>query len=206
MANQQTKVEANLDGLEKLMKLLKDDSYIRIGIIGASAGAQHDKESGLTNALLGTYHEFGGTSKNGKPQPPQRSFLWMPLRDHLKFDDSSMKDLKKILWKQFFIKKSADAFWQTLLTRALETIEEAFDTEGWGAWKILTYKTHKMIDKKKGLKEGTQKHENYWLGKITWQTDADGIETGYEWQPGRQILTDTGKLRRSITGKIMRGK
>ena len=63
-----------------------------------------------------------------------------------------------------------------------------------------------MIDKKKGLKEGTKKHENYWLGKITWQTDADGIETGYEWQPGRQILTDTGKLRRSITGKIMRGK
>lgn len=202
---QQTKVEANLDGLEKLMKLLKDDSYIRIGIIGASAGAQHDKESGLTNALLGTYHEFGGTSKNGKPQPPQRSFLWMPLRDHLKFDDSSMRDLKKILWKQFFIKKSADAFWQTLLTRALETIEEAFDTEGWGAWKMLTYKTHQMVNKKLGLKEGTKKHDNYWLGKDVWTDHGDGIET-YEWEPGRQILTDTGKLRRSITGKIMKGK
>lgn len=205
MASEQTKVEANLDGLEKLMKLLKDDKFIRIGIIGSKAGAQHDKESGLTNALLGTYHEFGGTSKNGKPQPPQRSFLWMPLRDHLKFDDSSMKDLKKILWKQFFIKKSADKFWQTLLERALNTIEEAFKTEGWGEWKMLTYKTHQLINKKKGLKEGTLKHDNYWNGRDVWTVDENGIEQ-YQWAKGRLILNDTGKLKGSITGKIMKGK
>ena len=62
-----------------------------------------------------------------------------------------------------------------------------------------------MVNKKKGLKEGTKKHDNYWLGKDVWTDHGDGIET-YEWQPGRQILTDTGKLRRSITGKIMKGK
>ena len=205
MANQETKVTSNLDGIEKLAKLLKDDSFVRIGIIEPKASQLHDKESGLTVGTLGTYHEFGGTSKNGKPQPPQRSFLWMPIKDHLNLDEPAMKDLKKTLWNQFFIKKSAEKFWQTILDRAIAVVEEAFNTEGWGAWKILSYKTHQLINKKQGLKEGTKKHDNYWLGKDVWTVDENGIEK-YEWAKGRQILTDTGRLRGSIIGKIMKGK
>lgn len=206
MANDKTKVTYNLDNLEKLMKCLKDDKFIRVGIIGGKASAQHDSKSGKTNAEIGGYHEFGGTSKNGKEQPPQRSFLWMPLKEQLKFDNSEMKEIKKAMWKQVFVKKSPDAFWQTLLTKSLEIIEEAFDTEGFGQWKPLSYKTHKMVDKKKGLKEGSKKHDNYWLGEIKWTDLGDGIED-YEYFQGRQVLTDTGKLRRSIGGKIMkRGK
>ena len=200
-----TEVKSNLDGLEQLTKMLKDDKFVRIGILGSKAHAQHDSESGLTNAVLGTYHEFGGTSKNGNEQPPQRSFLGMPLTEQLQFSEPQMREMKKVLWKQFFVKKSPDAFWQSLMTKALEVVEEAFDTEGFGQWKPLAYKTHKLIDKKKGLKEGTKKHENYWLGTIKWTDQGDGIET-YEYFQGRQVLTDTGKLRHSITGKIMKRK
>lgn len=205
MANDKTKVTYNLDNLEKLMKCLKDEKFVRVGIIGSKATNQHDSKSGKTNAEIGSYHEFGGTSVNGKEQPPQRSFLWMPLKEQLKFDNSEMKELKKVMWKQFFVKNSADKFWQTLLTKALEVIEEAFDTEGFGQWKPLSYKTHLLVDKKKNLKEGTKKHDNYWLGTIKWTDLGDGIET-YEYFKGRQVLTDTGKLRRSIGGKIMKRK
>ena len=206
MANDKTKVSYNLDNLEKLMKCLKDDKFVRVGLIGAKGTGQHDSKSGLTNAELGSYHEFGGTSKNGKEQPPQRSFLWMPLKEHMKFDDAEMKEIKKTMWKQMFVKNKPDAFWQTLLIRALETIEEAFDTEGWGQWKMLSYKTHKLVDKKKNLKEGSNKWQEYWNGKERFSVDADGIETYEGWDHGRQILTDTGRLRRSITGKIMKRK
>lgn len=184
---------------------MKDDKFVRIGIIGSKAEQQHDSDSGKTNAEIGGYHEFGGTSKNGKEQPPQRSFLWMPLTEQLKFTEPQMKDLKKVMWKQFFVKKSPDKFWQTLLTKALEVIEEAFDTEGYGQWKPLAYKTHKLVDKKKGIKEGSKKHDNYWLGTIKWTDLGDGIED-YEYIQGRQVLTDTGKLRHSIGGKIMKRK
>ena len=205
MADKKAKVSLNLDNLEKLIKCLKDDKFVRVGIIGSKGTAQHDSKSGLSNAELGSYHEFGGTSKNGKEQPPQRSFLWMPLKEHLKFDNADMKEIKQAMWKQVFVKNAPDKFWQTLLTRALAIIEEAFDTEGWGQWKMLSYKTHQLVDKKKKLKEGTKKHENYWFGEIKWTDQGDGIET-YEYFQGRQILTDTGKLRRSITGKIMKRK
>lgn len=199
-------VKSNLDGLNKLSKLLKEDKFVRIGILGSKAAAQHDSKSGLTNADIGTFHEFGGKSKYGKEQPPQRSFLAMPITEQLQFTKPEMRDLKKVLWKQFFVKHSIDAFWQTILTRALEVVEEAFDTEGYGQWKPLSYKTHQLVDKKKKLKEGTKKHDNYWLGTIKWTDLGDGIET-YEYFQGRQVLTDTGKLRHSITGKIMkRGK
>ncbi len=206
MANDKTKVKSNFDELNKLIKCLKDEKFVRIGILGSKASAQHDSDSGKTNAEIGGYHEFGGTSKNGKEQPPQRSFLWMPLTEQLKFDNSEMKELKKALWKQLFVKKSPDTFYKTLLNKALDVVEEAFDTEGFGQWKTLTYKTHKLVDKKKGLKEGTKKHANYWLGSERFSTDADGIETYEGWDYGRQILTDTGKLRHSVAGKIMKRK
>jgi phage gpG-like protein len=205
VANGKTQVKSNLDGLNQLTKMLKDDKFLRIGIIGSKATNQHDSESGLSNALLGTYHEFGGESKNGKEQPPQRSFLSMPLKEHLKFDEPQMKELKKVMWKQFFVKKSPDKFWQTLMTKALEVVEEAFDTEGWGQWKSLTDETRKLVDKRRKQKEDTAKWRNYWYGKIKWTDLGDGIET-YEHLQGRQILTDTGKLRRSISGKIMKRK
>lgn len=176
MANNKSQVKSNLDELNRLIKCLKDDKFVRIGIIGSKASQQHDSYSRKTNAEIGGYHEFGGTSKNGKEQPPQRSFLWMPLTEQLKFDNSEMKELKKVLWKQLFVKKSPNTFYKTLLDKALDVVEEAFYTEGFGQWKPLTYKTHKLVDKKKGLKEG------------------------------RQILTDTRKLRHSIGGKIMKRK
>ena len=58
MANpQQTKVEANLDGLNNLLKSLKQDYFVRVGILGAKAKKTHKNTDDLTNAKLGTIHE-----------------------------------------------------------------------------------------------------------------------------------------------------
>lgn len=221
-SNKETKVKANLDGLNKLTRMLKDDKFLRVGIIGNKATAQHGKD-GLTNAELGTYHEFGGTSKHGKEQPPQRSFLSMPLKEQLKFDNAEMKEIKKVLWKQFFVKKSPDEFWQALMGKALDVIEEAFDTGGWGQWKPLATSTEKMIAKKHKmlspddlrnyklskreistgkLKKKFIKSDEFWTGSL--YQDA---ETGeYKVSHGRMPLTETRMLRESISAKIMKRK
>lgn len=217
MANDKTKVSYNLDNLEKLMKCLKDDKFVRVGLIGAKGTGQHDSKSGLTNAELGSYHEFGGTSKNGKEQPPQRSFLWMPLKEHMKFDEADMKEMKKVMWKQMFVKNKPDTFWQTLMTKALDVIKDAFKTGGYGQWKPLSVTTeeriarkHKVMTKKQ-LKE-YQVPKSGKLSKKFLQSDDFWFGALYEDEgsfkvtSGRTPLTDTGKLQNSITGKIMKRK
>ena len=50
-------VKADLTEMYKLMRMLKEDYTVRIGIIGSQAAKQH-KGSELTNAEIGTFHEF----------------------------------------------------------------------------------------------------------------------------------------------------
>lgn len=162
------KVQGNLDGLNKLTKLLKDDYTLRVGILGSRARSQHDSESRVTNAELGVFHEFGTVKM------PQRSFLWMPLVEKLNFNNPDMQGLKKVIWKQLFIKKAPEEFYRTLGAMALDAIEWAFQTNGGGMWRPLSVRTESQFSRrrKKGLP---------------------------------QILTDTGKLRRSMSFKILKG-
>lgn len=57
------KVEANIDGLNSLMRMLKKDYRVRVGILGSKASAQHPGTN-LTNAELGAVHEFGAEIKH----------------------------------------------------------------------------------------------------------------------------------------------
>lgn len=161
-------VKGDLDGLNKLTKMLKDDYTLRVGILGARARSQHDNESGVTNAELGAFHEFGTVKM------PQRSFLWMPIVEKLNFNNPKMQDFKKFIWKQLFVKNAPKQFYATLGAMALDAIEWAFQTNGGGMWRPLSPNTEKHFSKrrKKGLP---------------------------------QILTDTGKLRRSMSFKILKG-
>ena len=52
-------VKADLSGLERMLKRLKSDKSVKIGIISPAAKEQHDSKSGLTNAEIGTFHEYG---------------------------------------------------------------------------------------------------------------------------------------------------
>lgn len=173
MANN-ANVKASLDGLNKILKGLKTDKVLRVGIIGAKAKAQHDGESGLTNAEIGTFHEFG-TSKM-----PQRSFLEKPLKEHLSLNNSEMADMKKTLWKQFFVKGAPEEFYKDLGAKAVDIINAAFETNGFGEWKPLTDPT---INRRAYKIKGKAKRE--------------------EFKHLHNILTDTGTLRKSIDFKVV---
>lgn len=174
-------VKADLTEMYKLMRMLKEDYTVRIGIIGAKAKQQH-KGSELTNADIGTFHEFG--SADGK-HPPQRSFLMMPIGNKLNFNNDEMKDMRKFLFKQLFLKKAPEEFYKGLMARALEVVENAFATAGFGEWKPLAASTY--AHRSRNLpKSVTKRSLTYWFN--------------------HPILTDTGQLRRSISGKIIKGK
>lgn len=185
------KVEGNLDGLNKLTKMLKDDYTLRVGILGSRARSPHDGKSAITNAELGAVHEFGasinvtdkmrgwfyyhGVQKSNQAiEIPARSFLWMPLTEKLNFLDPAMVALKKILWQQVFVKKAPYAFYKALGSYALLVIDECFQTNGFGSWRPLSSFTESQFSRtrKKGLP---------------------------------QILTNTGRLRGSMSFKILKG-
>lgn len=181
MANQQAKVEANLDGLNSLLKSLKSEYFVRIGIIGSKAGSEH-RGAKLTNAELGNIHE---QPNNDGKKMPKRSFLEMPLKMKLNFKENQevMKEIKKGFWKAFFIKKDAKQFFAQLGAKALDIIIGAFETNGYGNWQPWSKAyERRRINKVKGKK----KREQFWLN--------------------HNILTDTGQLRRSISFKVMKNK
>lgn len=177
-------VKADLSGLEGLLKNLKDEYSVKIGIIGSDAKQQHDNKSGLTNADIGTFHEFG------TKRMPRRSFLEDAIIRKL-FSPEKMKDMKKILWKQFFVKNAAKKFMQDIGDAALLAIEEAFATNGFGKWKSLSKSTMAAFESKKGIKG--------------WRTGTIAqFRKGLRISGGRQILTDTGHLRNHIKFKVIK--
>lgn len=170
------KVKANIDELDKLIKSLKDaEKYrVRIGILGDKAAETH-KNSSLTNAQLGAIHE---QPENDGTKIPKRSFLEMPLKEKL---GDEIKNLKKDIFKSLFIKNNPRQFYIQLKIKALEIVKNAFATNGYGQWAPLTSRYEQtQISKVKGKK----KREQYWLN--------------------HNILTDTGQLRRSISGKVIK--
>lgn len=174
-------VKADLTELYKLMRMLKEDYTVRIGIIGSKATQQH-RGSKLTNADIGTFHEFGSADNK---HPPQRSFLMMPIGDKLNFNNDEMKDMRKFLFKQLFLKKAPEEFYKALMSKALGIVENAFATAGFGEWKPLAASTYARRSKNLP-KRVTKRSLTYWYN--------------------HPILTDTGQLRRSISGKIIKGK
>ena len=180
MANDKTKISYNLDNLEKLMKCLKDEKFVRVGIIGTKAKATGHPKSNATNAEIGSFHEFG--TKN----MPRRSFLLDPLEHNLDFTSSDMKPMRKALFKQFFDKCAPQKFFYELGAKALEVINEAFETQGWSGgagWAPLSEATLRgRMAKVKSKKKREELYHNH------------------------KILQDTGKMKNSISFKVLRVK
>lgn len=72
------KFDLNTDGLDKLLKALKNPPTVRVGILGDNAvRGSGTSQTKLNNATIGLFAEVG-TSKS-----PQRSFLRIPIINHL---------------------------------------------------------------------------------------------------------------------------
>lgn len=183
LESERIKINANMDGLNKLLRTLKSDYVVRVGILGSQAKAEHKtkgKESGLTNAELGTIHE---QPNNDGTKIPKRSFLEMPLKLKLALNDNDTKDVKKAAWKKIFIENKPKEFFTELGTKALDIVIGAFETNGYGEW-VPWSKAYerRRVNKIKGKK----KRQEFWLN--------------------HNILTDTGQLRRSISFKVIKNK
>lgn len=201
------KVKANIDGLNDLIKSLKNaEKYkVRVGILGSKAEKEH-KGTSLTNANLGAVHEFGTTikvkahkittykavtykkirikDKDGnvirteltdevkgykfkgrfrkkknkstnyaedfevgpyKINIPQRSFLEQPLKEKL---PNEIKKIKQEIFKETFQKMKPRELLTRIGAKAVEIVQNAFDTGGYGQWASLTSATKRYKAKK----------------------------------------------------------
>lgn len=116
----------NIDGLDKVIKALKKKPpLIKVGILGDK---NQRTDSKLTNAQVGATHEFG------THRLPQRSFLRMPLGEHLMpalensgaFDQGVLDDVVK--------SGSMEAWSKNVAAVAEGVVLDAFDSGGFGAW------------------------------------------------------------------------
>ena len=127
----------NLDGLDQLLKALKDRSkpFIRIGILGANATTPHITKNedgtdkvGSTNAQIGAAHEYG------TERLPQRSFLRVPLKKHLNKSLEASGALDKRTFENV-IKEGSIIPWLTKVSIVAEgCVASAFNTADDGTW------------------------------------------------------------------------
>lgn len=125
-------VEYNAKGLKQLLKALKDKMPVaRVGVLSSkdSRAAVTKGYSGETNAEIGAKHEFGTDGM------PVRSFLRVPIAEHLQqylekagaFDEDAVKRV---------IAEGSLVPWVEKVGLVGEDIvQEAFDTGGFGQWK-----------------------------------------------------------------------
>lgn len=111
-------------GLDKFIAAFKTAPKIKIGIL--SAGRRHDSD--LTNADIGAKHEFGDEGV------PMRSFLRVPISDHLaKFIEKSDMFDKDVLSK-VVAERDLKPWMEKLAILSQSVVMEAFASEGFGKW------------------------------------------------------------------------
>lgn len=171
------KINANINGAEEILKGLMKSYKLRVGIIGSKAHTTH-KDSEATNAEIGSFHEFG--TKN----IPRRSFLLDPLEKNLDFTQDKMKPMRQVLFKQFFDKKAPQKFFERLGEKALEIVDEAFNTQGWSGgagWAPLSMAAIRNRYTAKMSKKKKEEIKHY-----------------------HAILQNTGQMKKSISYKVLR--
>lgn len=195
-------VKFDLQGMDDLIKSLNDGYFIRVGILGTKAAATHDDKSKKTTAQIGTYHEFG--SEKVKDHPPRRSFLADSLKFKIDFNTQQMKQIKQDMFKFVFQEHNPKKFLAILGAECLRAIKEGFETNGFGKWKPLA--SLKTVGERyeKSIKGYERVLKAMQSGKMAY--DKSLLDKYLNEAQNPQILTDTGKLRRSITFKIMKQK
>lgn len=125
-------------GLDKLVKALKrDPPQARVGILGSKAARSATGKVSASNATIGAVHEFGAI------KIPQRSFLRMPLSEHLgpRIEKSGAAD--KDVLAEVIASGTMVPWLQKIAILAESIVHEAFDTGGFGKWKPSDMKNKK---------------------------------------------------------------
>lgn len=185
-----------MSNLDELIKTLGDNYALRVGVIGSKAKTKHDAGESVTNAEIGTFHEFG-TSKMAR-----RSFLEDSLKYKLRFNTEQMKDMRNKLFQEIFIKKNPKSFLQDLGAECLRIIEEGFATNGFGMWKPLMSLNTVAKRYEKAIKGYNRTLKSMESGKVAYNKAE--LESYLREAENPSILTDTGKLRRSISFKVFK--
>lgn len=136
--NETPAIEANLKGLDQLIKMLKKPAVARVGILG---GSDSRKGKG-SNAEVGMKHEYG---KDGMPV---RSFLRMPLIDQLEKAMKQSSAFKASVLSDSIKKGSMVPYMKVLAVIAEGVIAEAFATGGFGKWQpsnMANKKNHQTL-------------------------------------------------------------
>lgn len=127
-------VRVDTDTLAKLREDIQKNGKARVhvGILGVSA----ERVSGdtLNNPSLGAVHEFGSIERN----IPSRSFLRMPVIQEL---PAALQATTKDQWHKVIVKKGLLGALGLLGSYALDVIQLAFDTSGFGSWSPLKPRT-----------------------------------------------------------------
>lgn len=123
-----------LDALRKDIQT-NGRARVRVGILGGNAA----RVSGdtLNNPSLGAVHEFGVIGKG----IPSRSFLRMPVIQEL---PQALLLTNKGTWQKVILKKGLLGALELLGAYALDVIQLAFDTGGFGSWAPLSKRTIKL--------------------------------------------------------------
>lgn len=122
------------EGLDKLLKALKGKLPVaRIGVLGGNNvrnQSVNTKGTTPTNAEVGTAHEYGAPGRG----LPQRSFLRVPLTEHLNkyLQNSGALDKDTLA---LVIKEGTFVPWLRKVAIVAESVvSDAFDTGGFGKW------------------------------------------------------------------------
>lgn len=133
MADEET-IQLNTKGLDQLIKALKGKQpTARVGILGSKTNRGHNQ----SNATIGAIHEFGGAKM------PQRSFLRVPIADHLQKQMESSGFFNKDVLQQVLKEGTIMPWLKKVAVLAEGIVAQAFATGGygkWPAWKTPGYK------------------------------------------------------------------
>jgi phage gpG-like protein len=155
----------NSKPLDDLLKALKSKPVTaKVGILGNKDA----RKDGGSNATIGAAHEFGSSKL------PQRSFLRMPISEHLNKELEKAGGLDEEVIKKVIKDKDFHNYVEKMAILAVSIVQQAFDAEGWGKWPAL--------------------NSNYKAWKVAYSKEGNTSSV--------QILTLTGQLRDSITYEI----
>lgn len=129
-------IKLDLTGLDNLLKSFGRGSYSKVGIMGAKNTRKPDQEENnkknksKTNSDIGLIHELGDPKK----AIPARSFLRFPLEYKSKeLIEEAEKNRKAIMMD--YLKGSDKVMFNIISLKALEVIDQAFHSKGFGQWK-----------------------------------------------------------------------
>lgn len=125
-----TKVDLNLDGLDKILGEIGGKGYVaRVGIL-ESKGSESHAGGDLSNAEIGLVHEFGSETNNVPPRSFLRSVIKIKEKDLLQvFKTSTMRSAVE--------KMDFNMVFSILGIKAEGIVKQGFSSSGFGTWPQL---------------------------------------------------------------------